>query len=378
MGVNWIGRRSRSICCPRWSREVGKDIEILLDTGIMSGADVVAAIAMGARFTLIGRAYLYGLMAGGEAGVDRAIEILSGQVERTMRLLGVTCLEELTPDHVTQLVRLAPRPADGRGGGLGPMAVGIRDVAAAASVSVGTVSNVLNAPERVAPATVARVHAAIEQLGFVRNDAARQLRAGRSRCVGLLVLDVGNPFFTDVARSAERHAAHSNLVVLLGTSDDDPRRERAYLETFDEQRVFGLLISPVGEDLDRLLALHGRGVPVVLVDRDGAGTPFASVAVDDVAGGRLAAGHLCEQGRTPHRLRRRPARPAAGRRPAHRCAGGRRRTTRAPHWKSSPPTSPACWPAGRRGSGCATARRIGGPTRCSAPTTCWRSGCCRR
>jgi LacI family transcriptional regulator, galactose operon repressor len=178
------------------------------------------------------------------------------------------------------------------------VAVGIREVAAAASVSVGTVSNVLNAPERVAPATVARVHAAIEQLGFVRNDAARQLRAGQSRCVGLLVLDVGNPFFTDVARSAERQAARSNLVVLLGTSDDDPQRERAYLETFEEQRVFGLLISPVGEDLDRLVALRGRGVPVVLVDRDGAGTPFASVAVDDVAGGHLAVSHLCDRART--------------------------------------------------------------------------------
>ena len=90
--------------------EVGNDTEVMLDTGIMSGADIVAAIALGARFTLIGRAYLYGLMAGGEAGVDRAITILSEQVARTMRLLGVTCLEELTPAHVTQLVRLAPRP----------------------------------------------------------------------------------------------------------------------------------------------------------------------------------------------------------------------------------------------------------------------------
>lgn len=178
------------------------------------------------------------------------------------------------------------------------MAAGIRDVAAAASVSVGTVSNVLNAPERVAPATVARVHAAIERLGFVRNDAARQLRAGQSRCVGLLVLDVGNPFFTDVARSVERQAAQSNLVVLLGTSDEDPDRERAYLDTFEQQRVFGVLISPVGEDLDRLAALHGRGVPVVLVDRDGSGTPFASVSVDDVAGGRLAVHHLRDTGRT--------------------------------------------------------------------------------
>ncbi|MCV7420115.1 alpha-hydroxy-acid oxidizing protein [Mycobacterium yunnanensis] len=90
-------------------REVGKDVEVHLDTGIMSGADVVAAIAMGARFTLIGRAYLYGLMAGGEAGVARAVEILTDQVERTMRLLGVNSLEELNPGHVTQLMRLTPR-----------------------------------------------------------------------------------------------------------------------------------------------------------------------------------------------------------------------------------------------------------------------------
>ncbi|OBK78699.1 alpha-hydroxy acid oxidase [Mycobacterium sp. 1274761.0] len=88
---------------PDVAREVGADTEILLDTGIMSGADVVAAIALGARFTLVGRAYLYGLMAGGEAGVHRAITILAEQVLRTMRLLGVTCLEELTPRHVTLL-----------------------------------------------------------------------------------------------------------------------------------------------------------------------------------------------------------------------------------------------------------------------------------
>src|ERR1700759_2299197 len=95
---------------PTVARELGKDTEILLDTGIMSGADIVAATALGARCTLIGRAYLYGLMAGGEAGVHRAVEILSGQLTRTMRLLGVTCLEELSPKHVTQLRRLVPMP----------------------------------------------------------------------------------------------------------------------------------------------------------------------------------------------------------------------------------------------------------------------------
>lgn len=95
---------------PAVARELGKDTEILLDTGIMSGADIVAAIALGARCTLVGRAYLYGLMAGGEAGVARAIEILAEGVIRTMRLLGVTCLQELSPEHVTQLRRLGPLP----------------------------------------------------------------------------------------------------------------------------------------------------------------------------------------------------------------------------------------------------------------------------
>ncbi|MET0303869.1 MAG: alpha-hydroxy acid oxidase [Microbacteriaceae bacterium] len=90
-------------------REVGKDTEIHLDTGIMSGADVVASVALGARFTMVGRAYLYGLMAGGRDGVDRMITIMRDQIERTMRLLGVTSLEELEPGHVTQLQRLAPR-----------------------------------------------------------------------------------------------------------------------------------------------------------------------------------------------------------------------------------------------------------------------------
>ncbi|HYI54905.1 MAG TPA: alpha-hydroxy acid oxidase [Microlunatus sp.] len=95
---------------PEVVREVGDDLEVHLDTGIMSGADIVAAVALGARFTLIGRAYLYGLMAGGREGVDRVIDILRSEIERTMRLLGVVSLDELEPAHVTQLARLEPRP----------------------------------------------------------------------------------------------------------------------------------------------------------------------------------------------------------------------------------------------------------------------------
>jgi L-lactate dehydrogenase (cytochrome) len=93
---------------PAVVREVGQEVEVHLDTGIMNGADIVASVALGAQFTLIGRAYLYGLMAGGRQGVDRTIEILSGEIRRTMKLLGVASLNELEPRHVTQLARLVP------------------------------------------------------------------------------------------------------------------------------------------------------------------------------------------------------------------------------------------------------------------------------
>ncbi|MFT4214154.1 MAG: alpha-hydroxy acid oxidase [Microbacterium sp.] len=93
---------------PHVVREVGKDAVVMIDTGIMNGADIVASMALGAKFTLIGRAYLYGLMAGGRRGVDRTIAILRSEIERTMQLLGVSSIAELEPRHVTQLQRLAP------------------------------------------------------------------------------------------------------------------------------------------------------------------------------------------------------------------------------------------------------------------------------
>jgi len=173
----------------------------------------------------------------------------------------------------------------------------VKDVAARAGVSVGTVSNVLNRPETVPPATVVKVRAAIEELGFVRNDAARQLRAGRSRSIGLIVLDGGNPFFTDLARGAELEAESTGTAVVMGNSDQDPAREAHYLDLFEEQRVRGILISPVGEIGERLERLRLRGTPAVLVDRKAELPDFASVSVDDVAGGELAAEHLIGLGR---------------------------------------------------------------------------------
>ncbi|NUR95946.1 MAG: LacI family DNA-binding transcriptional regulator [Kribbellaceae bacterium] len=176
-------------------------------------------------------------------------------------------------------------------------AASIKEVARLAGVSLGTVSNVLNRPEAVAPQTRKRVLDAISQLGYVRNDSARHLRAGQSRTVAIVVLDVSNPFFTDVVRGAEGAVEDADGMLIVCNSGEDRAREERHLEMLEEQRVRGLLITPVDDGRhERLERLIDRGIPVVLVDR-GTGQPNrCSVAVDDLLGGRLAAQHLADQG----------------------------------------------------------------------------------
>lgn len=171
----------------------------------------------------------------------------------------------------------------------------IKEVALRAGVSVGTVSNVLNRPDIVASPTRQRVLAAIEELGFVRNEAARHLRAGRSRTIGIIVLDVANPFFTDVARGVEDGAEPHDVMVVLCNSGQSAVRERRHLDQLEQQRVMGLLITPVADDSPRLERLRANGIPVVLLDRV-ARRNQCSVAVNDELGGRLAVSHLIERG----------------------------------------------------------------------------------
>ncbi|WP_188193916.1 LacI family DNA-binding transcriptional regulator [Nonomuraea sp. SYSU D8015] len=171
----------------------------------------------------------------------------------------------------------------------------IKEVAQLARVSVGTVSNVLNRPEIVSPATRERVFEAIKKLGFVRNEVARHLRVGRSRTVGLVVLDVANPFFVDVAQGAESVADDHDTMVVLCNSAGDPGRERRHLDQLEQQRVMGILITPVETDNTWLEELIARGTPVVLVDSPATGLQ-CSVAVDDRLGGQIAGAHLIERG----------------------------------------------------------------------------------
>src|SRR3954471_13036826 len=172
--------------------------------------------------------------------------------------------------------------------------VGIKDVARAAGVSVGTVSNVINRPDTVATETRARVQSAIDRLGYVRSESARQLRAGRSRIMGLLVLDMGNPFFVDVARGAERAARDAGLGVMVCNSAQSPGEEADYLSLFAEQRVRGVLLTSADASGRNIAAFRRHNIPFVLVDRVAEGTTECSVSVDDVAGGAPGVGHLLD------------------------------------------------------------------------------------
>lgn len=174
--------------------------------------------------------------------------------------------------------------------------VTIRDVANLAQVSLGTVSNVLNNPSSVATTTRKRVLEAINTTGFVRSTAAHQLRVGKSRTIGVVLLDISNPFFTEMARGAEHVLRERDYVLVLCSSDESAEREQRYFRALEEHRVDGLLISPVEQELEGAARLVAHGIPAVLLDRDGSSRGLCSATVDDVRGAELAADHLFELG----------------------------------------------------------------------------------
>jgi len=174
----------------------------------------------------------------------------------------------------------------------------VKDVARSAGVSLGTVSNVMNRPEVVSPSTRERVERAMAELGFVRNESARQLRAGTSRTLAYVMLDGSNPFFHDVAQGIELAAEDADLSLFICNSNGRAEREEVHLDRLMQQRVQGILITPVHPEAPYLAEISRRGVPMVIVDRVGVGGEFCSVAVDDVLGGRIAVEHLAEQGHT--------------------------------------------------------------------------------
>jgi LacI family transcriptional regulator len=206
------------------------------------------------------------------------------------------------------------------GSGLG-RSPSVKDVAAAAGVSLGTVSNVLNRPARVSPDTRMRVERAMLDLGFVRNESARQLRMGTSRTLAYVMLDASNPFFTDVAQGMELAAEGAHISLFLCNSNNSAAREASHLAHLMEQRVQGILLTPLDPHASTVDVVTARGIPLVLVDRRRPDDRYCSVAVDDELGGRLAIEHLVERG---HRRVAFVGGPAALGQVRDRLAGARR------------------------------------------------------
>jgi LacI family transcriptional regulator len=171
----------------------------------------------------------------------------------------------------------------------------MKDVARLAGVSLGTVSNVLNSPDRVAEPTRERVIEAITKLGWVRNESARQLRAGRSHAVGMIVLDIANPFFGDVIRGAESFCREQGYLLHIGDSNQLQEREDDLLRHFEQNRVRGVVLAPIGLDFAAADLLRLRSIPVVLADRSNSSS-FCAVGCDDLEGGRIGVAHLLDQG----------------------------------------------------------------------------------
>jgi LacI family transcriptional regulator len=174
--------------------------------------------------------------------------------------------------------------------------VNMRSVAAAAGVSVATVSNVLNDPEKVAPETRERVLKVIADLGYVRNEAARHLRAGRSLSVGFIAYDITNPYFADMLGGFESVAETHGMRALIMNSGQSERRESTSLSLMQELRAEGVVIAPLKAPSLEVARLRQTGTSVVVADRSEPEGNFCSVAGDDFQGGRLQAGHLLELG----------------------------------------------------------------------------------
>ena len=176
------------------------------------------------------------------------------------------------------------------------MSVSIRDVAQKAGVSLGTVSNVFNRPGAVSPATLKKVQKVVAELGFVPNASARTLRAGKTRVLGLVVPDISNPFFTDLAKGVNDAVLAAGYVVILCNTDESSEKEDKYLDVLMAQNVQGVLITPARDSYSNLKAIAARGIGLTLVDRSAVGLEACSVGVDDAQGGALALQHLYELG----------------------------------------------------------------------------------
>ncbi|MFI6479468.1 LacI family DNA-binding transcriptional regulator [Nonomuraea sp. NPDC050663] len=173
----------------------------------------------------------------------------------------------------------------------------MNDVARAAGVALKTVSRVVNGEPGVNESTAARVREAIQQLGYSRNEGARMLRRGRTATIGLVIEDVGDPFYAGLSRAVEESVIRQGYLLLTGSSGEDPGRERELVRAFCDRRVDGLIVIPAGNDHTYLRPELDAGTPAVFVDRPpGPGIDADTVVCDNAGGAALAVGHLLRHG----------------------------------------------------------------------------------
>jgi LacI family transcriptional regulator len=171
------------------------------------------------------------------------------------------------------------------------------DVARLAGVSVKTVSRVINDEPNVSTATQEKVRAVISDLGFRRNDVARNLRSGTtSSSIGLVIGDLANPFYGAIAQAIEAVAAPRQFMVVVGSSEEGPEREQEVVAALCRRRVDGLLITPTGDDQRYLVSEIEMGTPMVFLDRPPVGAKADSVVIDNRRGAREAVAHLIGRG----------------------------------------------------------------------------------
>jgi LacI family transcriptional regulator len=174
----------------------------------------------------------------------------------------------------------------------------MRDVARAAGVSLKTVSRVINGEAAVAPATAARVADAVAELGYERNDLARSLRHGHSSgTLGLVIEDVGNPFYSVVAQAVEDAARLRGLLLITASAREDPEREYELVTALLRRRVDALLVVPIGSD-HRYLLRNGDHAGAVFLDRPPGAIDADTVLADNASGARSATEHLLAHGHT--------------------------------------------------------------------------------
>jgi LacI family transcriptional regulator len=173
----------------------------------------------------------------------------------------------------------------------------MRDVAERAGVSLKTVSRVINEEPGVAVHTADRVSAAIVELGFQRNDLARSLRQGRSSAtIGLVIEDIGNPFYSAIAQAVEQAARAHGCMLITSSCEEDPERERELVQALLRRRVDALLLVPASHEHGYLRRELGDSTPVVFLDRPPQGIDADAVLLDNQGGARLAVEHLAGQG----------------------------------------------------------------------------------